>query len=257
MSQENFTQIPQDPAYYTVVLPAGEFDISNVWVGPDLSEGTITHFVIFGERCSGNHFLKFAMLRNFAISISDASTHFFSEKSLHGLDLDRTLFISLVRHPLTWIDSFFKRLHHVPPHNKISVKAFIQNEFYSIFEEGPLAHSEILDDRHLLTGKRYRNIFELRYTKLHWMLFSLPSLVKHHILLPYELLRDHYLLTLRFIQRKFKLITLSSSFSLTSQYKGSYNYPFLIKPFAINPSIQSLILSSLSFSYELAIGYLV
>ena len=203
-----------------------------------------THFAIFSERCSGNHFLRHAMWRNFNLKYSDASTHFFSDDSLDHIDLDRTLIICLVRQPLPWIDSFFKRLHHVPPHNKISIQAFIRNPFYSIFEEGTHIHSEILSDRHLFYNSRYLNIFQLRFIKLFWSIFRLPSRAKHLILLPYESLRDHYQLSLAFIQHAFSLHSSTLPFIPVTQYKGSYNYNFLPKPIVLKSSLHPFLRAS-------------
>jgi hypothetical protein len=206
-----------------------------------------SHFSIVAERCTGNHFLRFAILRNFHITYSpEYSSHFFSDNLITNSEskLDNTLFICIVRHPLDWIDSFFKRLHHIPQKNKISVQAFITNEFYSIFEEGPEINKEIMEDRHMFSKERYKNIFEMRYVKYMWMLHKLPRMVKNHIIIPYEYLRDNYIETLEFIEKKFKLKRINTEFVHVNQYKGTYNYDFVKKTIVIKPQIQEQLLES-------------
>lgn len=219
-----------------------------------------THFTIIAERCTGNHFARFALLRNFDISYSpEYSSHFFSDDLIHNTNttsnIDNTLFISIVRHPIDWIDSFFKRLHHIPSINKFSISAFISNEFYSIFEEGQNINKEIMEDRHLLSKNRYKNIFEMRYVKYMWMLHKLPQMVKNHIIIPYEFLRDNYIETLEFIEKKFNLKRKNDEFIHVDQYKGTYNYNFIKKTIVIKPHIQEQILQSICPLLESKLGY--
>ena len=215
-------------------------------------------FTIIADRCSGNHFAKFSLLRNFNISYSpEFSSHFFTDDLIldKHTNLDNTLFICIVRHPLDWIDSFFKRLHHIPPVNKISINAFITNEFYSIYEEGANIHQEIMEDRHMCSKERYKNIFEMRYVKYMWMLHKLPQMVKNHIIIPYEMLRDHYDETLEFLEKKYNLMRKHPEFIKVPQYKGTYNYDFTTKPVIIKPDIQEKILLSVCPLLEAKIGY--
>lgn len=46
--------------------------------------------------------------------------------------------------------------------------------------------TERMEDRNIYTGERYKNIFELRHTKLKWMLEDLPNKVDNCIFIRYE-----------------------------------------------------------------------
>ena len=43
-----------------------------------------------------------------------------------------------------------------------------------------------MDDRNIYTGERYKNIFELRHTKIKYMVEDLPNRVKNYIFIRYE-----------------------------------------------------------------------
>jgi hypothetical protein len=49
-----------------------------------------------------------------------------------------------------------------------------------------------MNDRNIYTGERYKNIFELRYTKNKFLIDDLPNKVKNHILLRYEDVLDDF-----------------------------------------------------------------
>lgn len=207
-------------------------------------------FTILGERCSGNHFLKFSILNNFHISYSDipGSGHFFSLSSLFPSDV---LVFCIIRQREPWIDSFFKRLHHIPFLNKLSLYSFISNPFYSVFDDISLTitdspsinETENLSDRHLYFDRRYHNIFELRETKLRYMLEELPKVVlsENLCIIKYEDLRDKYQETMEKIQRVLQLTPKQIPFATIPKYKGTYNELFSIKPILISKKISKII----------------
>ena len=51
---------------------------------------------------------------------------------------------------------------------------------------------EIIEDRNIYTKKRYKNIFELRHTKIKWMIEDLPNKVKNYIFIRYEELINNF-----------------------------------------------------------------
>ena len=165
----------------------------------------IKFFTIYGERCSGTNFLLHALEDNFELefSFTYAWKHFFGHYQFNNLNEENeTLFIGIIRNPIDWIDSFYNKMHHVPPENKISIHAFLFNEFYSIYEN---SSKEIMEDRNILTKDRYKNIFQLRYIKNNYLINEMPKLVKNYLLIRYEDLRDNYEVVLEFIGKKFNL----------------------------------------------------
>ena len=59
-----------------------------------------------------------------------------------------------------------------------------------------------MNDRNIYTGNRYKNIFELRHTKIKWMLEDLPNKVKNCIFIRYEDLINDFDNTLLKIKNK-------------------------------------------------------
>jgi hypothetical protein len=72
------------------------------------------------------------------------------------------------------------------------IDAFLNNEWYSIHEEGEEKGSEMMDDRNIYTGERYKNIFEMRSTKYKYLLTDMKTKVKHYYFIRYEDLLNDY-----------------------------------------------------------------
>ena len=148
----------------------------------------ITNYKILGERNSGTNYLEQLLHSNFNINRSNNfnSKHFFGFDRYSGIKdeiLNNTLFIGIVRDPFTWINSMYKSPYHLPESLKATQQGFLNNEWYSIFDDG----TEIQHDRNIYnTEKRYKNIFELRKLKLKFLVEEMPKLVKNYILIRYE-----------------------------------------------------------------------
>ena len=148
----------------------------------------ITNYKMLGERNSGTNYLEQLLYSNFNINSSNNfnSKHFFRLEIYSGIKdeiLDNTLFIGIVRDPFTWINSMYKNPYHLPESLKATQQGFLNNEWYSIFDDG----TEIQQDRNIYnTEKRYKNIFELRKIKLKFLVEEMPKLVKNYILIRYE-----------------------------------------------------------------------
>lgn len=172
---------------------------------------SLNSFTILGERCSGTHFLQHAIESNFKLKYHLTSgKHFFGHTVIE--DNPKMLYICLVRDPVDWIDSFFKRLHHVPDENKKNIKSFMENKWFSIHTDD----NEMMEDRNMITKERYTSIFELRKVKNDYLL-SLSC--KNVILLRYEDLRDDYVNTLNDIHLQFKLVKKSKKYIDISFHK--------------------------------------
>jgi hypothetical protein len=241
----------------------------------------IKYFTIFGERCTGTHFLQHAILKNFDIAYLKGEKHFFGHKEKRNLrDVpdetltirekelkvfdnappDETIAFAMVRDPVEWIDSFFKRPHHVPPENRKTIEQFITSDFYSIYEEGFSKNQEIMDDRNWLTKERYRDIFELRKWKCEYMLNILPNQYKHFYFIRYEDLRDNYMETLDKIRVFFdtsglKCKKTSNEYESVVKYKGTYNALYEKKQVMLSNTIQQYIREHVDAQQETGLGY--
>lgn len=155
----------------------------------------ITKFTIYGERCSGTNYLENLMIANFDIDVTweYGSKHFFGFSDLSNSD--DTLFICIIRDPYTWLNSLYKLPHHLSYSLRNNVDNFLNNEFFSFYDnlgDEINESQEIMHDRNIYTCQRYKNIFDMRYTKLKFMTEDLPLKVKNYIFIRYEDLLDDF-----------------------------------------------------------------
>lgn len=143
----------------------------------------MTKFVtIYGERCSGTNYLEALLTTNYDVDVcwKYGWKHFFGFNNLKNSD--DTLFIGIIRNPYDWINSLYRDKYHLPSVNTSSVDSFLNNEFYSIMDDG----CELMRDRNLYTKERYKNIFDMRHTKNKFLIEDMPKLVKNYLLITHE-----------------------------------------------------------------------
>ena len=228
-------------------------------------------FVILGERCSGTNFLEEAITQNFDIEYicEYGSKHFFCNNNYTSAS-DDTIFIGIIRNPIYWLNSFSKELYHIPSINK-PLRNFLFNEFYSVFDE-PQNKKSMIDftifsnnvseainpkDLNYLTGKKYKNIFEMRKLKNHYLMNIMPRKVKNYILINYESLLYNYDATLNTLQSKFDLVKKNDTYVKIKNYKKSDTYNFKQQRLITfkNELIQ-IIWENLDTGQESMLGYL-
>jgi hypothetical protein len=170
----------------------------------------IKKVTIYGERCTGTNYLENLLTENFDVKITwkYGHKHFFGFNDLSNTD--DTLFIGIVRNPFDWLNSLYKSPWHIPKKIRKNITSFLNEEFYSVNdlpEIRPITNKkEIMKDRHIYTKKRYKNIFELRYTKLNFLMNDMPKLVKNYIFIRYEDLLENFENTLNKIRNKDLLV---------------------------------------------------
>lgn len=172
----------------------------------------ITHFKIFGERCSGTYLLEDSIMKNFDIIYwhqkKYGHKHFLGFEDLS--DSDNTLFICTVRDPIKWLNSLYRTPHHLSKEICDSPENFLTYEVHSWHYNCPRMRKyskpnqapEIMEERNPYTKEPYKNIFELRHVKNQWMLEELPKLVKNYIFIRYEDLVNDFEATMRKIRDK-------------------------------------------------------
>lgn len=178
----------------------------------------IKNFTIYGERCSGTNYLEQLMLMNFDIKLTwkYGHKHFFGFSNLSNSD--DTLFIGIVRNPYKWINSLYREKHHLPSSLFDSFDSFLNNEFWSHNDAG----HELMGDRHIYTKKRYKNIFEMRYTKMKFLSEDMPKKVKNYIFIRYEDLLTNFDVIMNKIKNKGLKVKENIQFPLnTDKYKNT------------------------------------
>lgn len=215
----------------------------------------IKYFTIYGERCSGTNFLMNAILNNFELEYTTkySQKHFFGLYEFdNSCDYNETLFIGIIRNPISWIDSFYKEKHHIPYENRSTIITFLFNEFYSIYED---TNIEIIEDRNIITQNRYKNIFEMRRVKNNFLITDMPKKVKNYILIRYEDIRDNYETILEYFNIKFNLKKKFNKYIKINTYKGTKKYLFYIKKISLHKNIIKIIKNNLDIEQEKSIGY--
>lgn len=196
-----------------------------------MSGSDIKYFTIYGERCSGTNFLESSIVNNFKMQPTweYGWKHFFGHYKFDMNDknpnsrFNQTLFIGIIREPVSWLDSLYKQPHHIPHHNRISPEALLLNEHYSTVDN--YSSIEEMKDRNFITKKRYKNIFELRKVKNDFLIYFMPGHVKNYIFIRYEDLKNHYDFILSDIQQKFNLqkLNIDKPYTRIIKYKGKQN----------------------------------
>ena len=225
---------------------------------------------IYGERCSGTNYLENLINLNFINKISRqfGSKHFFGyyENALKNKS-SKVLFICIVRDLVPWINSFFREKHHLPLKYKKNmsiddqIDEFLNKEFFSInddYNDYKTWDKENMNDRNMYTGKRYKNIFELRHTKIKWMIEELPKKVKNCIFIKYEDLINDFENTMNKLRNKGLIVKDNINFPInTDNYKNDNKKKF--SKIKKNNTISSEIIlnnKNLIKEFEIKLGYI-
>jgi hypothetical protein len=207
----------------------------------------MTKFVtIYGERCSGTNYLEALLKTNYDANVcwKHGWKHFFGFNDL--TNTDDTLFIGIIRSPYDWINSLYRDKYHLPNINTSSIDSFLNNEFYSIFDDG----REIMSDRNIYTKKRYKNIFEMRHTKNKFLIEDMPVLVKNYLLITHESLLYDFSNTMQKISSKGLNIKSDIEFPLNIvHYKKQKRKLFMVnsKPNSIS---KEQVINKFNMNYE-------
>lgn len=206
----------------------------------------IEKFAIYGERHSGTNFLESCIKQQFGLEL----TNFFGFKHWLGFCKpeviafnNQILFIAIVRNPYDWLAAFYNAPHHVPLFNRVNVKTFLTNEWYSV----DINDNEIVYDRNFNTPKpyvRYKNIFDMRKNKLQYLNEVMPIVAKNYVLFSYDsFLKNHYNY-LNIIGKKFHL-----------KNKGQAPKPIYKIKYNFDGTIKDLIDNNLDWTVEESLGY--
>jgi hypothetical protein len=217
-----------------------------------MNDCSITKFSIIGERCSGTNFLEKVMINSFKMEPIKGSTttidhkHWMQPENFKDkIKSENVLIIGIIREPVQWLASLYRKKYHVPFHMRGDYKTFMTSEWYSINDEGN--REEIIHDRHPYTKDRFKNIFELRKVKSLFLLGDMPKLVKNYILIKYEDLLENMPMILSKISNITGLPCLNNSQHLVKKPK-IHTFP---------RSIMKLIQENIDKNVEKSLGYII
>jgi hypothetical protein len=229
-------------------------------------------FTIFGERCSGTNWLEYLLVNNFELETTwDASfKHWFGYKDHEKNILDHRdiIYFGIVRNPIDYLVSFYKRKHNQPTERLCDIKTFLLSEFYSIHtnKDSTNYYEEILEDRKY-DGSRYKNIFEMRAEKCKFLLEKMPSLVPNYMFIKYEDLKKEPENILNIILKKFDLVKKNKQFYIEKKYVYKKHilekevFEFLNckceENYKVNSDLKKIILENLNKEVESRMGYIL
>jgi hypothetical protein len=218
---------------------------------------SIKNFTIFGERCSGTNFLENVIKENFNLELTFkySHKHFFCNSDLSNSD--DTLFIGIIRNPVYWLNSLYKDQYHIPIQNLQSIHHFLFNTAYSVWEANSPNPKIEKGDFNYVTKKPYKNIFEMRQFKNHFLIDIMPTKVKNFILINYESLINHYEYTLNTIKSSFNLqVKNPNKIVQINKYKKDDKRKFVSqKKIEFENSILLTIWNNLDMKQENKLGY--
>jgi len=235
----------------------------------------IEYFVIYGERHCGTNYLEtlitgtsyYLKYDNPAFDIpvlnpsepgnpyrflnKYGSKHFFGYHDESIRKSSNCIFLCIVRNPYDWIIAMHKKQHHIPKINN-SINNFLFNQWYSTtmcdgveIEKKEVAEGKnIYVDRDYETGKRYKNIFAMRSSKLNYLYNIMPKLTKNYEFIKYEdLCKDH----LGFVKK------------ISTKYGLKYNTPMFEpinkEPYKISHKLKYIIDRNIDWQMEEQVGY--
>jgi len=175
---------------------------------------------------------------------------------------DNVLFLSIIRHPIQWLAAFKAKPDHVYRNNTISWNNFLFNEWistydYNIHKNDNFYNKEIMSDRHIYTGKRYKNIFELRKIKTKYLLDDIIDKVKHYYFIRFEDVQNNPVDIINDIANLFKIpfknkMNIITTFTYYSAFKKNAN-----EKYKLDIEIEEIVKSNLDLDIEKRCNYIL
>jgi hypothetical protein len=219
-------------------------------------------YTILGERCSGTNFLETIIHDNFKLKLNWGSTHkhFFGYNGydIHVRNNPDKIYIGIVRNPVDWLMSFFKKPHHQHLSRQVDINTFLLSEFYSCVDNTVVNPIEQMHDRNFKNNNlRYKNVFEMRSVKCNYLVHEFREIAKLYTFIRYEDLKNHTAETLSNIQHKFQLEPIRDEYYIESKYctpDGTISES-IIDIYDIPNKVKNIIKENLDYEIEIEMGY--
>lgn len=240
--------------------------IKNEGIGP------ITHFYVYGERCSGTNFTQSLVVENTDLKhLSWCHKHFppwydlgrdhwlGTSKIYNHSPTDNFLFIIVVRNPYNWIRSLNLQPHHAHPRlKKLPLRRFIREQWILDDQDRTVVsvrRIQPLMDMNPQTLEPFNNVMELRRAKI-GAYMQVMERAANVIFVRYEEIRDHPEEFLAMIQDCYG-VDLRAQYTPVDHYKGCPYWP-VYKPRdyeSFSEDDLKFVNSRLDWKMEKSLGY--
>lgn len=214
-----------------------------------------------GERCSGTNFLEHIIRSVFRIKTAwnlhgyqyGNSWNFLGHKHFFGFmpikkiqKYSNTLFLGIVRDPYEWMMSVRKHPHHFHHLRRSHIKNY--EFYYHTMSSFHHIYGEIFCDRNFKTNinpelaNKYKDIFELRKTKLEYLIETMPTIASNYVIIRYEDLVNNHEKELDNLINKFGLNPINE-------------FPNIVKPKPYNIHDIEYLNNHIDWGMENKIGY--
>ena len=160
------------------------------------------------------------------------------------------------------MQSFFEKKWHLPEHlDKVNFSTFIKSEMYSVKDQnipsiGGDVGSEILADRSYITKGRFKDIFEMRHTKMNFLFHEFPSMCSNMIIVRLEDFQADFNQVLNTISNEFEISKKIYPFENLLNYKGNPTLPiYEKKELKLNKKEIDIIDENLNETWERVLNY--
>lgn len=227
----------------------------------------ITHVCVLGERVSGTCFIQSLITENTRLrAVSPyGHKHFFQDtEKLRREKNDDTLFVFISRDLVEWLNSFKNNTFHAEAsiRNCKDMSSFLRMEWKCIFdktsgtsESSSQYGSEMMFERNPSDGKRFRNVVQMRNSKM-WHFLGVREHVENYLHVRYEDVRDNPETFLEDISEKFG-IALTKVFHPINTIRGKGRIPYARKTYpAMSPEDTDFVVMNVDHDLESLLGYL-
>lgn len=188
-------------------------------------------FAIFGERCSGTNVLEQLVWQNFKLNVTtEFGFKHWPRREFNWSVLELPV-VLIAREPVGYLSSMYRSAWHCSDELKeMNFSSFIRAEWKNVHNEdsGTKPHDsrygeEMMCERHLETGTRYRNVLEMRSDKLRQLKRIFEDVPCVSYVRFDELLSDQEAVVRR-VEHELSLVRTAPEISVVDSYKGGSSF---------------------------------
>lgn len=227
----------------------------------------LTQVCVVGERVSGTCFIQSLIAQNTRLRpVSPyGHKHFYQDiGKLRREENDDTLFVFISRDLVEWLNSFKNNTFHAEAsiRNCKDMSSFLRMEWKCVFdktsgtsESSSQYGTEMLCERNPSDGKRFRNVVQMRNSKM-WHFLGVQEHVQNYLHVRYEDVRDNPEKFLRGMSETFG-VARTKVFHPVHTVRGKGRIPYARKTYAdMSPEDTDFVVANVDDDLESLLGYL-